>query len=113
MGFAQASRRRIILTAAALVWAVAGAAAQPAQRHVLLLYSYEREFAPHYAFAEIFRPELSQASPDPIDFIEVSLQAARVSQSPPEASIVNDLRSRFEGHRLDLVVPIGGPAAAF
>jgi len=33
-----------------------GASAQPKPRHVLLLYSYEREFT-HTAFAGMFRPD--------------------------------------------------------
>jgi PAS domain S-box-containing protein len=106
------NRRTIRLVAALLAWAaVAGAQATP--RRVLLLYSYEREFAPHYVFAGMFRPELSRASPDPIDFVEISLQQARESRSAAPASLVDELHSRLEGRRFDLVVPIGGPAAQF
>ena len=90
---------------------VSGAHAEP--RQVLLLYSYERDFASHNAFATMFRPELSRSFGEPIDFIEVSLQAARLNPSASEESIVNELRSTLPRRRLDLVVPIGGPAAAF
>ena len=61
----------------------------------------------------MFRPELSRSFGDPIDFIEVSLQAARLASDAPEASIVNEVRSTLPRRRLDLVVPIGGPAAVF
>jgi signal transduction histidine kinase len=102
--------------AAALIlilgWPAVGSA-QPAMRRVLLLYSYEREFAPHYRFAELFRPALSESSAEPIDFLEVSLQAARLSRNGPDESVAADFKSTFAGRPIDLVVPIGGPAAGF
>ena len=64
-------------------------------------------------FAALFRPELSRLFGEPIDFIEMSLQAARLDPSASEESILNDLRSTLPRRRLDLVVTIGGPAAAF
>jgi PAS domain S-box-containing protein len=90
---------------------VSGAQTKP--RQVLLLYSYERDFASHSAFARMFRPELSQSFGEPIDFIELSLQAARLNPDASDDSIVNELRSILPRRRLDLVVPIGGPAAVF
>ena len=86
--------------------------AQTQPRHVLLLYSYEREFA-HTEFAGMFRPELTRSSAEPIDYIEVALQTAGESVRAPDDSIVTRLGSTFAGTRLDLVVAIGGPAAAF
>ena len=78
-----------------------------------MLYSYERDLASHNAFATMFRPELSRLFGEPIDFIEVSLQAARLNPSASKESIVNEVRSTLPRRRLDLVVPIGGPAAVF
>ena len=78
----------------------------------MLLYSYEREFT-HTAFAGMFRPELTRLSAEPIDYIEVALQTAGESVRPPDDSIVTRLGSTFAGTRFDLVVAIGGPAAAF
>jgi PAS domain S-box-containing protein len=105
--------KRILVVLGVALVVYAPVAASPESRHVLLLYSYEREFAPHNGFASLFRRALSQSSAEPISFIEVSLQAARQVPSVPDESIVDELVSRFGGHRLDLVVPIGGPAAAF
>ena len=99
-------------TVAILAWASVSAA-QTAPRQVLLLYCTERDFASHNAFATMFRPELSRLFGEPIDFIEVSLQAARLNPSASEASILNEVRSTLPRRRLDLVVPIGGPAAVF
>jgi len=81
-------------------------------RHVLLLYSYEREFASE-AFAARFRADLTRESSAPIDFIEVALQPTPTSVRAPDDVIVEDLRSTFDGRRLDLVVPMGGPAVTF
>ena len=88
-------------------------ATQAPARRVLLLYSYEREFAPHLDFAKLFLPELSRTSIEPVDFIEVALQPVRVSRSAPEDSMVRYVQSMLAGHQADLVVPIGGPAAEF
>jgi signal transduction histidine kinase len=88
------------------------AGADAAPRRVLLVYSYEREFS-HFTFARLFRPELARSSPDPIDFIEVSLQAVRESRSESDAAILDNLRGTLGGRPPDLVVSIGGPAAMF
>jgi len=87
--------------------------AQTDPRHVLLLYSYDREFGPHNTFAAMFRTELSRSFAQPIDLIEVSLQAARSNRRAPDESIVAALQSTLASRPLDLVVPIGGPAAVF
>lgn len=97
--------------AAALVLASTVAGYAP-PRHVLLLYSYEREYASE-AFASAFRSDLMKSSPVPIDFIEMALQPTPTSQRQPDEFIVDDLRSAFDGRHLDLVVPMGGPAVQF
>src|SRR5215467_6079195 len=63
-----------LISALMLMCATTARAGAAAPRHVLVLYSYEREFS-HYTFASLFRPELSRTSPAPIDFIELSLQS--------------------------------------
>src|SRR5215467_9392251 len=84
----------------------------PPPRHVLLLYSFEREFASE-AFAKEFRVHLMRSSSTPIEFIEVALQPAPTSHRQPDEVIVEDLLSTFYGPYLDLVVPMGGPAVTF
>ena len=95
-----------------LVWNAVGAA-QTRPRQVLLLYSYERDFAPHIAFTELFRPELSRRSPHPVEFTEVSLQAARASRTAPDESLIPRIQSVAAARQPDLIVAIGGPAAVF
>jgi PAS domain S-box-containing protein len=97
----------------AILACASASGAQTEPRQALLLYSYESDFASHNAFATMFRPELSRLFGEPIDFIEVSLQAARLNPSASKESIVNEVRSTLPRRRLDLVVPIGGPAAVF
>ncbi|HEX4568034.1 MAG TPA: ATP-binding protein [Vicinamibacterales bacterium] len=98
--------------AAVLLASIVAVPAGGPPRHVLLLYSYEREFASE-AFAKRFRADLTRESSAPIDFIEVALQPTPTSKREPDEVIVEDLRSTFDGRHLDLVVPMGGPAVTF
>ena len=102
----------IVLLLAAAAPAVAGPGTEQ-PRHVLLLHSYEREFAPHGLLAEIFQKELNRRSPQPVNFFDVSLQPARSSHNPEDWPTVEYLLSTFAGQRLDLIVTFGGPAAQF
>jgi signal transduction histidine kinase len=107
--------RAILLSlsgALALCLAPGVARAEPGHRHVLLLYSYDQEFAAA-AFSQAFQTSLSHSSPDPIDFIEVSVHAKPSAKQDPDESVIDDIRSTSGGVHLDLVVPIGGPAATF
>lgn len=94
------------------MWTAAAGAAHTEPRHVLLLYSYEREFHGH-AFAGLFRSDLTRSSSEPIDFIEVALQPLPSTGAEAGEATVDDIRATFGHKRLDLVVPIGGPAASF
>jgi signal transduction histidine kinase/ABC-type uncharacterized transport system substrate-binding protein len=105
-------RTSFVFTVTALLLLATAVCADADPRRVLLLYSYEREFS-HFTFARLFRPELARSSPDPIDFIEVALQTVRRSRSESDATILANLRGALGGRPLDLVVTIGGPAAAF
>jgi signal transduction histidine kinase len=82
-------------------------------RHVLVLSSSERPFAPQSGFADALVRELIRVSHEPISFVEVPVQAARASGEAPDASIAERVRAAFNSHRLDLIITIGGPAATF
>src|SRR5690349_730037 len=90
----------------AAVPALAGSRSQPL--HVLLLYSYERDFAPHGQIAAEFQKELNRRSDRPINYFDVSLQPARASRSPEDEPTLQYLLSTFAGQRLDLIVSFGG-----
>ena len=89
------------------------AVARGETRHVLVLSSSERPFAPQSGFADALVKDLIRSSREPINFVEVSVQAARASGEAPDASIAQRIRFASGAHRLDLVITIGGPAATF
>ena len=82
-------------------------------RHVLVLSSSERPFAPQSDFADALVREVIRSSREPINFIEVSVQSARASGEVPDISLARRIRSTFRSQRLDLIMTIGGPAATF
>jgi signal transduction histidine kinase/ABC-type uncharacterized transport system substrate-binding protein len=82
-------------------------------RHVLVVSSSERPFAPQSGFADALVRDLIRSSREPIQFVEVSVQAARASGEAPDGSIAQRIRSAFAADTLDLVMTIGGPAAVF
>ncbi len=90
---------------------VSATAAEP--RRVLLIHSFDRDFPPFNAFSGIFRAELVSRSPEPLDLFEVSIESARSGDTIQEEPLVDYLLALFSGRRLDLVVPIGGPATRF
>jgi len=63
--------------------------------------------------AASFREELVKKSQEPIDFYEVSLDTARVQDSQDEGPFVEYIRAVLSGRKLDLIVPVGAPAAFF
>jgi signal transduction histidine kinase len=87
------------------------AAAEP--KRVFLLHSFGREFSPFNEFPGSFRAELVRQSPDPIEFFEASLEMARFSEADQQGPFVSYLSALFAQRKMDLVVPIGGPAANF
>jgi PAS domain S-box-containing protein len=97
----------LLLTLAALC----ASAASP--KRVLLLYSFGRDFAPYQTFSGHLRTELASQMAEPIAFFEASLESARFGDSQQEDPLLDYLRAEFALHHLDLVVPIGGPAARF
>jgi signal transduction histidine kinase len=90
---------------------ISAAAAEP--RRVLMLHSLGTGFAPFGDFAEGFREELVRQSPEPIDFYDASLEAARFKEGDREAPFVDYLLALFGGTKLDLVVNVGASAARF
>ncbi|MBV9724967.1 MAG: ATPase [Gammaproteobacteria bacterium] len=82
-------------------------------RHVLLLHSFSHAYSPWSEYAASFREELIKRSSEPIDVLEVSLDDERLQNSEDQAPFVNYLDALLHGRSLDLVVPLGAPAALF
>jgi ABC-type uncharacterized transport system substrate-binding protein len=104
--------RMALLMLLLLQWPMS-AVARGETRHVLVVSSSERPFAPQSGFADALMRELVRASREPIQFLEVSLQATRASGEVPDVSTAQCIRSAFERGRVDLLITIGGPAAIF
>jgi signal transduction histidine kinase len=109
--------RRIALLAAwsgaALILLAALAPAAAGPKRVLLLHSLGRDFAPFADVSGRFREELIRQSTDPVDYYEISLETARFSGAEQEGPFVEYLHALFAQRKLDLVVPVGAPAARF
>jgi len=114
---APAGRWRIPLLAAwagALLGLLAALGPASAEsKRVLLLHSLGRDFAPFADVSGRFREELIRQSTDPVDYYEISLETARFGGPEQERPFVDYLQALFAQRRLDLVVPVGAPAARF
>jgi signal transduction histidine kinase len=99
------------LSVAFLIFATMGAAAEP--RRVLMLHAFGHAYSPWSDMAGSFRAELIKRSPEPIDLYEVSLDTARVQDPKDEGPFVEYIRAVLSGRKLDLIVPVGAPAAFF
>jgi hypothetical protein len=90
---------------------IRASAADP--RRVLLLHAFGHPYSPWSDMAGSFRAELIKKSPEPIDLYEVSLDTARVHSPQDEGPFVEYIRALLFGRKLDLIVPVGAPAAFF
>src|SRR5262249_20053106 len=70
-------------------------------------------FEPLRYVAAVFQTEVSRQLAEPVHFVEVSLPPTRSGDALPGQSIVEYVQSLFPGGRPDLIVPLGGLAAAF
>ena len=86
-------------------------AAEP--RRVLLLHAFGHAYSPWSDMASSFRAELIKKSPEPIDLYEVSLDTARLQQLHEEGPFIDYIQAILAGRKLDLIVPVGAPAAFF
>jgi C4-dicarboxylate-specific signal transduction histidine kinase/ABC-type uncharacterized transport system substrate-binding protein len=82
-------------------------------RHVLLVHSFGRDFSPYTEVAREFRARLTQISPEPIEFVETSLEMARFDGADRDRPLLDFLRAIYARQPLDLIVPVCAPAAMF
>jgi len=80
---------------------------------VLLLHSFGRDFEPFDTFAGTFRTELAQQVAGGVVFFDVNMESAHFDGGQPEGPFTSYLLALFARNRLDLIVPIGGPAVRF
>jgi len=96
---------------ALLMFATMQATAEP--RRVLMVHAFGHAYSPWSDMAGSFRAELIKRSLEPIDLYEVSLDTARVQDPKDEWPFVEYIRAVLAGRKLDLIVPVGAPAAFF
>ncbi len=96
-----------------LLFGPSTAVARAETRQVLVLSSGERPFAPQSGFGDALVRDLIRLSREPIQFVEIPVQAARASDEEPDASIARRIQSAFAADSPDLVITVGGPAATF
>ena len=82
-------------------------------RHVLIIQSFGREFAPLDAVAQEFQAVLRTQSPLPVEFSEASLERARLDGPDREQPLIEFLAATHKTNPPDLVVPLGAPAVLF
>jgi len=82
-------------------------------QHVLILQTFDRGTIVYDRFTQDFRRTLEERAPDPVTFTQIALAPAGFIDTPEE-SIVEFVSSLFANRAPpDLVVTVGGPAAAF
>jgi len=110
------TRRRLyrsVLTAILLWLLAASSEAAPTVRQVLLLQSLDRGSLVFDTVTANFRAALQERTVEPVTVTEFVVAPAGFTESP-EKAIVDFLQAAFTDRpRPDLVVTVGGPAAAF
>jgi len=82
-------------------------------KRVLILHSYNRDFAPYDTIALAFRSDLARRSTEPITFIEANLDFIRAANDEHAHAFVEYLKNRFDDGPPDVVITIAAPAARF
>jgi signal transduction histidine kinase len=89
------------------------AAAEEGPRQVLLIHSFGRDFSPFAEVAARFRTRLAELSPEPVEFIDASLEMARFDGEHRDGPLLAFLQAIHRDRPPDLLVPVGAPAAMF
>ena len=90
-----------------------GAQAAPTVRQILILQSLDRGSLVFDGFTANFRAALQERAGDPVTVVEFVVTPAGFTE-PPEKPVLDFLQSVFADRpQPDLIVTVGGPAAAF
>jgi PAS domain S-box-containing protein len=106
-------RMHVVFWCLAILMSAAIPAFAADARRVLLLHAFGHPYSPWSDMAASFRAELIKKSAEPIDLYEVSLDTARVQGSQDDEPFLEYIRALISGRKLDLIVPVGAPAASF
>ena len=111
--FNHMSRWTFLLWACLLVVLVVPDTAASGARRVLVLHSFGRDFGPFHVFSTEFRTALSRASPQPIDFQELTLEIAPGGGREGEDALRQRVQAIHTTRSVELLVTVGAPAARF
>jgi signal transduction histidine kinase len=103
----------VSLATAILLGALAPSRADVEPKRVLILHSFGPRFKPWSDYAQSIRSETSRQWHKPVDFLDHSLENARLNDENSEAAFVEYLRALYASRPIDLIVAIGAPAANF
>ncbi len=82
-------------------------------KRVLILDSFGPDVAPFNVVAAAFRTTLTREMAEPVAIHQISLETARFTEPEKDDSFVRFIEDRFDGRKIDLVVPIAFPAVDF
>jgi signal transduction histidine kinase len=100
-----------IVTAASVFISLNAAAAE--LKRVVILHSYAQNLKPWSDYAKALRQELDDRSSWPLDFQELSLSSLRNPDESAEPQFIDYLNALFSKRAPDIIIALGGPAAAF
>jgi signal transduction histidine kinase/ABC-type uncharacterized transport system substrate-binding protein len=103
----------VSLATAILLGAQTPSRADVEPKRVLMLHSFGPRFKPWSDYAQSIRSEISRQWHKPVDFVDHSLENARLDDENSEAAFVEYLRALYASRPIDLIVAIGAPAANF
>lgn len=92
---------------------VVSGAAQEERPHVLILYAHYSNTAPYQAIASAFKTALAREMGEPVQYYEEPLSVDRYLDPEMEIAYAELIHKRCTKYGIDLIVPIGGPAAQF
>jgi ABC-type uncharacterized transport system substrate-binding protein len=85
----------------------------PAQKSILVLYGERGDLPAIQAIEENIREVFHASNTPQIDLYSEYLDFTRFPPEQFEGSLVRYLQERYKGRRIDLVIPVTGPALAF
>ncbi len=96
-----------------LIFTISSAAHSAAPKNILIVYTFGAGASPYHVIASNFQNTLAREWQEPLDIYGTSLDTDRFTGPQAEAALVELLQKRYAGRHLDLIVPIGSPAAQF
>jgi PAS domain S-box-containing protein len=105
-------RSLVLVSLLSLVFS-ASSATQTRPPNILILHTYRSTDVPFQSVASAFKTALARDFGKPLNFMEESLDSDTYRDKTTQAALAEFLQSQSAANPIDLVVPIGAPAAEF